>query len=150
MADAVFVPDVAGWAHAFKSRGGIVGEFIAGVTDDVAYAIQIAAPGPGKMPFNRTGRWYGTGATQKSIKDEVNADGIGEVEGIVSTSSKNVVFILHGTRPHVIRAKKPGGMLRFYWWRKGRVVHFRSVHHPGTAANNFMLRGLEIGFRVGV
>jgi hypothetical protein len=150
VADAVFVPDVGGWSHAFKSRGGLVGQYIAQVTDDVAYAVQIAAPGPGKMPFNRTGRWYGTGATQKSINSSVSADGIGEVEGTVSAGTKQVVFIIHGTRPHVIRPKKPGGMLKFYWWRKGRVVHFRRVHHPGTVENNFMLRGLKIGFRVGV
>jgi hypothetical protein len=148
MADATFVPDVAGWAHAFKSRGGLVGQYIAGVTDDVAAAIQVAAPGPGKIPFNRTGRWFGTGKTQMSIKDRVDADGFGEVEGSVWTTSESVPFILHGTKPHIIKPKKPGGRLRFYWWRTGRVMHLKIVHHPGTIPNDFMTRGLKAGFRL--
>lgn len=145
MADAVFVPDVAGWQKAFKSREGLVGEWVAEVTGDVAAVIKFEAPGPGKPPRNRTGINYGKGTLMGSVGHRVDADGVGEVEGHVYVLPEHAKFVIFGTAPHIIRAKKPGGRLRFYWFRMGKWASFHQVHHPGTAANDFMMRGLKKG-----
>lgn len=56
-------------------------------------------------------------------------------------------FILDGTPAHEIRAKRnrPNPHLRFV--TGGRVVFARRVRHPGTRANNFMLRALPAARR---
>jgi hypothetical protein len=45
-------------------------------------------------------------------------------------------FVIQGTRPHVIRAKR-GSALRFHWPKAGGVVFFAKVNHPGNAPNPF-------------
>lgn len=144
MADVVFVPDIAGWAKAFKGPTGIVADWIGEVTGDVEAATRFEAPGPGKVPRNRTGINYGTGQLMGSIGSRVEADGVGEVEGHVYAKPEHTKYVIHGTAPHVIRAR-PGGMLRFYWFRKAKWMVLPKVNHPGTAANDFMTRGLKKG-----
>jgi hypothetical protein len=145
MADVVFVPDVAGWQHAFGSKEGMLGEWIAEVTGDVKAACRFEAPGPGKTPRNRTGISYGKGVLMNSIVDRVESGVVGELEGHVIAPPEHAKFVIFGTAPHVIRPRKPGGMLRFFWWKMGKQVAFRHVNHPGTAANDFLLRGLKKG-----
>lgn len=41
-----------------------------------------------------------------------------------------------GTRPHQIRPKSPGGVLRFRMG--GRIVYAKVVNHPGTRARPFL------------
>lgn len=41
-----------------------------------------------------------------------------------------------GTRPHQIRPRNPGGVLRFRMG--GRVVYAKVVNHPGTRARPFL------------
>jgi hypothetical protein len=50
-------------------------------------------------------------------------------------------YVLFGTKPHIIRPRRRKA-LRFIG-RSGGVVFARQVHHPGTAANNFMVRALR-------
>jgi hypothetical protein len=50
-------------------------------------------------------------------------------------------FVLEGTRPHTITARRPGGMLRFEG--RGGPVFRRSVRHPGTRPNPFVQRAYE-------
>lgn len=38
-----------------------------------------------------------------------------------------------GARAHVIRPKRAGGRLVFYWPKAGKVVVLRKVNHPGNA-----------------
>lgn len=45
-------------------------------------------------------------------------------------------FVVQGTPPHVIRAKR-GRVLAFNWPKAGGVVFFAKVNHPGTDANPF-------------
>jgi hypothetical protein len=116
------------------------------LTDDVASAVQRQAPGPGKPAFNRTGIFYGTGQTERTIGSNLDADGVGEIEGHVFAKPDYVTFIIHGTAPHIIRPHKHGGKLRFFWVRKGKFVALPYVNHPGTIANDFLARGLRIGF----
>ena len=144
---SVFVPDVDGWERAFKSKHGMVGRYIAEITGDVAAAVKFEAPGPGKTPRNRTGINYGKGVLMNSIVDDVDALA-GEVEGTVTVLAPHAKFVIGGTKPHVIRPRTPGGMLRFFWWKKGKMVAFRHVNHPGTAENDFLLRGLKKGCAV--
>ena len=47
-----------------------------------------------------------------------------------------------GARPHRIVGGNPP-MLRFYWGKKGKVVFFRSVDHPGNPANPWWKRSLR-------
>jgi hypothetical protein len=144
--DVVFVPDPAGWAHAFKSETGLLGRYMSDLTTDVAVAVKSQAPGPGKPPMNRTGIYYGKGTTESTIGAKVVADGVSEIEGRVWAMPHYVKFVIHGTAPHLILPKKPGGRLKFFWARKGKFMSLPHVNHPGTMANDFLTRGLRIGF----
>jgi len=50
-------------------------------------------------------------------------------------------FVNDGTRPHIIKPRRPGGSLRFVIG--GRVVYAKVVHHPGTRARPFLDRALR-------
>lgn len=52
------------------------------------------------------------------------------------------LFVDQGTKPHKIHAKN-APYLVFYWPKVGRVVHFKSVNHPGNKAYQFLMKGLE-------
>lgn len=143
MADVVFVPDVAGFAHAFKAKGGMVGQWMDKVTGDVRATIRFEAPGPGKPPHNRTRINYGKGRLMGSVDYSIH--GGDEVEGHVYVKPAYARYVIHGTRPHLIKPRKPGGYLRFFWFRKATWMVVRHVKHPGTAANDFMMRGLRRG-----
>lgn len=147
MADVVFAVDVKGWAKAFKSEKGTLGAWMTDLARDVRGTTRFEAPGPGKFPRNRTGINYGKGTLMNQIEAKVYAGGIDEIEAHVYVKPKYARFVLHGTRPHVILPRKPGGVLKFYWFRKGKHMVVRKVNHPGTAANDFMGRGLKRGFR---
>lgn len=67
-------------------------------------------------------------------------------KGITFTSGSNLKYagwMEHGTRPHMIYPKKPGGFLVFHWPKAGRVVFLRSVRHPGTPAYRYLTRGYK-------
>ena len=56
-------------------------------------------------------------------------------------------YIIEGTRPHVIEAKRARA-LHFYWDKKGEEVFFKRVNHPGTAPNPFVRTTYErVGLR---
>lgn len=59
----------------------------------------------------------------------------------------HTLFMDQGTKPHVIAAKN-APVLTFFWPKVGRVVHFKSVHHPGTKPYKFLERGLEAALRM--
>ncbi|WP_436759329.1 hypothetical protein [Streptosporangium sp. V21-05] len=52
------------------------------------------------------------------------------------------LFVEVGTRPHVIRPKKPGGWLRWVG-SDGKVRFTRKVNHPGTSAQPHLRPALE-------
>lgn len=58
------------------------------------------------------------------------------------------VYNDQGTLPHTIRPHKPGGMLVFFWPKVGRVVHLRSVSHPGNRGYHWAERGLRIAMAI--
>ena len=47
-----------------------------------------------------------------------------------------------GARPHIIRAS-PGKVLSFFWGKKGKVVYFPYVNHPGNRANPWWKNSLR-------
>jgi hypothetical protein len=57
------------------------------------------------------------------------------------------LFVDQGAKPHVIKAKN-APYLVFYWPKVGRVVHFKSVNHPGNKAYRFLEKGLERALRM--
>lgn len=63
-----------------------------------------------------------------------------EVTGYVISSHPATIYVISGTRPHVIRPVRAQA-LRFRVG--GRVVYAKIVHHPGTRANNFLLEALR-------
>lgn len=42
-----------------------------------------------------------------------------------------------GARPHVIRPRRVGGKLVFYWPKAGKVVALSSVNHPGNRGSHW-------------
>src|SRR5262245_5841986 len=54
----------------------------------------------------------------------------------VEATASYAPFVEEGTRPHQIRPKRAGGVLRFKVG--GRVVYARIVNHPGTKATHFL------------
>jgi len=44
----------------------------------------------------------------------------------------------YGSLPHPIKARRPGGVLAFYWEKHGRWFFGPLVNHPGTPAQPFM------------
>jgi hypothetical protein len=72
--------------------------------------------------------------------------GRGVVEAsIQATGPKRhlIPMIRFGTRPHEIRPRRAGGVLRFRWAAGGNgsgVYFFRRVRHPGTRPNDFVMR----------
>lgn len=60
--------------------------------------------------------------------------------GIIMVDHPAASYVLNGTRPHPIRPKRLGGVLRFTVGN--HVVFARAVSHPGTKPNNFLWRAL--------
>lgn len=76
-----------------------------------------------------------------SMKDQirVTVSPRGGGMGIVISDHPATTFVIHGTRPHVIVARRKK-MLKF---QIGGTDHFaRMVHHPGTKANDFLMKAL--------
>lgn len=70
-------------------------------------------------------------------------DGPRGLQGVIICDHHAVLFVLNGTRPHLIRPRRKKGVLRFEVG--GDVVFTRLVRHPGTRPNNFMARALRLG-----
>lgn len=70
----------------------------------------------------------------------------GPMLGIVVCDHPAASFVLYGTKPHVIKARKAGKFLRFTVNAEEVFVGpspRRFVNHPGTKANNFLWKALE-------
>ncbi|NDK24640.1 hypothetical protein FSY75_09160 [Streptomyces sp. TR1341] len=70
-------------------------------------------------------------------------DGPRGLQGVIVCDHPAVRYVLDGTRPHIIRPRRKGGVLRFEVG--GRVVYSAYARHPGTRPNNFLLRALIEG-----
>jgi hypothetical protein len=62
--------------------------------------------------------------------------------GIVMSDHPATTFVIYKTKPHEIKAKRPGGRLKFKI--NGKTIYRRKVWHPGNQhPNNFLLKALE-------
>lgn len=81
-------------------------------------------------------RHYDTGELDQSI--DVVAVGNGPRYRLhAKADTLQAITTDRGARPHVIRPRRPGGMLTFYWPKAGRVVSFRHVNHPGNKGSGW-------------
>lgn len=64
----------------------------------------------------------------------------GPTGAIVQVGAEDEVALLHheGTNPHVIAARRRP-LLVFFWPKVGHVVAMKSVRHPGTEPNRYLL-----------
>ncbi|MET9462415.1 hypothetical protein ABZY05_46710 [Streptomyces canus] len=63
------------------------------------------------------------------------------LQGVITCDHPATIFVLNGTRPHIIRPRRARA-LRFEV--DGRVVYSAIVRQPGTRANNFLGRALRL------
>lgn len=96
-------------------------------TDEVKYIRRAAPSKTGK--FRRTIQPY-----SRAFVIGVKFDNYGRL------GTKLARWIIGGTRPHIIRARRVQA-LRFVV--RGRVRFARWVRHPGTRANDFIRRGAK-------
>lgn len=47
-------------------------------------------------------------------------------------------YQMYGTSSHIIRPRRAGGTLVFFWEKAGRMAYFKKVSHPGGAATRFV------------
>lgn len=113
-------------ARSLRLRNSVVAKRLAERTERTARLAQRAAPG--KM---------GNFVSWKVV------DGPKGLEGQIICDHPATLYVLNGTRPHVIRPRKKGGVLRFVV--DGQVVYAKLVNHPGTKANPFLQRALREG-----
>lgn len=102
---------------------------------------------------NAPGGPYSTGRLKASINWEMTKDVPGDEVSAQCGSPLIYANSVHQGQPArrivPVRAK----LLRFYWRRVGRVVHRRSVNHPGTQAQPYLTDALKqiaprYGFKV--
>lgn len=142
MAEVIFVPNIAAWQRAFRSQPGMVGRHIQEKTVKAAAFTRLEAPAPGRAPRNRTMLNYATGRLSLvGITFSLGKWG-NEVEGRVIAIPKYAIYVHNGTIPHIIVPKRHE-YLKFTWKKTGMRVFSKMVKHPGTVANDFMLRALK-------
>lgn len=78
-----------------------------------------------------------TGRTANGIGSSIR-NGANEVRGRVVSRARHSMALHEGAKPHKIRPRRPGGRLKFYWARAGRVVYLASVNHPGIGGTPFL------------
>lgn len=80
------------------------------------------------------------GSMGTTIRSQIQRGPGGEFRGVIRSTHRATIYVVSGTRPHVIRPVRARA-LRFTVG--GRVVFARVVHHPGTEANNFLAAALR-------
>jgi hypothetical protein len=81
------------------------------------------------------------GSMGRTIRTQIQRGPGGEFRGVVTVNHPAAIFIVNGTRPHMIFPRRPGGVLRFTVG--GQVVYARFVNHPGTKPDNFLRDALR-------
>ena len=122
--------DVIGSYRAFRSWEGPVGRHIAGATELVQVDARLTAPkDTGELAAGHVTDFGHHGPRR-------------DLEGRVIAVPEQAIFVIKGTDPHIIRARRAPRLV-FFWKKVGRVVAFKSVQHPGQKANNYLLASLK-------
>lgn len=124
-----------------RSWKGDVGKYVHRKTKQTQLMAVLMVPGPGKAPRNRTGINYSTGRLQSTIRSQRGRHNK-ELEGRVIAVPEHALYVHQGTNPHTI-VPKIAPRLTFFWHKKGRVVAFHKVRHPGQQAQPFLSDALE-------
>jgi len=85
---------------------------------------------------------YSTGRTAASITKRVYVVN-DRVHGDVRANTPYSHIAHDGAQPHIIRPRRPGGTLTFYWRKVGHVVNFPYVSHPGMRGKHFLSGPME-------
>jgi len=137
----VYVANPIAMYELTRSWKGDVGKYIYRKTLQTTGIAISMAPGPGKFPHNATGINYSTGRLQGAIRPQRGRHNK-ELEGRVIAVPKHALYVHQGTNPHTI-VPKTAPRLTFFWHKKGRVVAFHKVRHPGQQAQPFLSDALE-------
>lgn len=91
-----------------------------------------------------------TGRLRAAHREEVGVRA-GQVYGFVVNDAEYAAAVHDGSAAHVIRPRRPGGVLRFQ--AGGQVVFTSVVNHPGTRAQPWLREAMEevagsAGFRL--
>jgi hypothetical protein len=81
------------------------------------------------------------GSMKLGIRVSIQRGPDGDFRGVIRSTHPASIYVLNGTRPHMIFPRRPGGVLRFTVG--GRVVYARYVNHPGTKAQPFLQQALR-------
>lgn len=82
------------------------------------------------------------------LKSSISANLTRDARGLKMTVGSNVRHALvhhEGSKPHLITARRRGGMLRFPG--RGGVNFARVVRHPGTRPNRYLSDNLRLAVR---
>jgi hypothetical protein len=137
----VYVANPIAMYELTRSWKGDTGKYIYRKTLQTTGIAISMAPGPGKFPQNRTGINYSTGRLQSLIRPQRGRHNK-ELEGRVVAIPEHSLYVHGGTNPHAI-VPKTAPRLTFFWHKKGRVVAFHKVQHPGQKAQPFLSDALE-------
>jgi hypothetical protein len=80
------------------------------------------------------------GSMGQTITSSIRYTSDGPV-GSITVRHPAALFVVYGTRPHIIRPRRRDGVLRFTV--NGRVVYAKYANHPGTQPNRFMIEALR-------
>ena len=80
------------------------------------------------------------GGMKTTIRAQLRSAG-GDFEGVINVRHPAALYVVYGARPHQIRPRRPGGVLRFTMG--GRVVYAKYVNHPGNKPNDFLQQALR-------
>lgn len=81
------------------------------------------------------------GSVGQHIRASIQHGPGGEFRGVIRSSHPASIYLVNGTRPHMIFPRRPGGVLRFTVG--GQVVYARFVSHPGTKPNHWLRDSLR-------
>jgi hypothetical protein len=81
------------------------------------------------------------GSMGTTIRAQIRSGAGGDFVGVINVRHPAALYVIGGTRPHVIRPRRVGGVLRFTV--NGQVVYARYVNHPGTRPNDFLRQALR-------
>lgn len=81
------------------------------------------------------------GSMGGTIRSQIQRGPGGEFRGVINVRHPAALYVIGGTQPHMIRPRRPGGVLRFTVG--GRVVYARYAMHPGTRPNDFLRQALR-------
>lgn len=80
------------------------------------------------------------GSMKQRIRVSIQRAPGGEFRGVVKVEHPAAIFVVNGTRPHLIRPVR-ASVLRFTVG--GQVVYARLVRHPGNKPNDFLRKALR-------